>query len=94
MSDGIIVAMNKDNFSSSTPPPSRCSVVQQTTEAKEWSQHYGLFLPDQVHPLPSDDLPLIRAVRGEEIKDAEFFVRHAQAPDGLWMLASARPFER
>jgi PAS domain S-box-containing protein len=34
---------------------------------------------------------LIRAVRGEEIKDAEFFVRHAQAPDGLWMLASAKP---
>jgi twitching motility protein PilJ len=51
----------------------------------------GLFLPDQVTPFPADELPLMRAVRGEEIKDAEFFVRHAQAPDGLWMLASARP---
>jgi len=91
ISDGIIVADEQGQFLIFNSAAEQMFGSPTDAEAKEWSQHYGLFLPDQVTPFPADELPLIRAVRGEEIKDAEFFVRHAQAPDGLWMLASAKP---
>ena len=47
-----------------------------------WSATYGLFLPDQVTPYPHDQLPLVRAIRGEPVIDAEIFVRHSTAPEG------------
>ena len=92
MGDGVVVANAQGQFMIFNPAAEQMFGSGATdTEAKAWSQQYGLFLPDQSTPFPTDELPLIRAVRGEEIKDAEFFVRHAQAPDGRWVLANARP---
>src|SRR5262249_20574736 len=49
------------------------------------------YLPDTVTPYPPDQLPLVRAVRGESVDEAEVFVRHARAPEGAWLSATARP---
>jgi PAS domain S-box-containing protein len=35
--------------------------------------------------------PLARSARGNSFDDEEWFIRHAQAPQGLWMRANARP---
>jgi PAS domain S-box-containing protein len=91
MSDGIVVANEQGQFLIFNPAAEQMFGSPTDTEANEWSQHYGLFLPDQVTPFPADELPLIRAVRGESIKDVELFVRHAQVLDGRWVLASAKP---
>ncbi len=32
--------------------------------SQEWSQHYGILLPDTLTPFPPDQLPLARAIRG------------------------------
>jgi PAS domain S-box-containing protein len=94
MSDGIIVVDEQGQFLIFNPAAAHmCGSGAAAIEATEWSQQYGLFLPDQVTPFPADELPVIRAIRGEEIKDAEMFVRHAQAPNGCWVLASARPLK-
>src|SRR4051812_6710517 len=42
----------------------------------EWSRHYGCFLPDTVTPYPPQELPLARAVRGEEVRETEVFIRN------------------
>ena len=34
---------------------------------QEWTTHYGCFLPDQRTPYPPLDLPLARAMRGEQV---------------------------
>ncbi|MGE3808198.1 MAG: PAS domain S-box protein, partial [Gemmataceae bacterium] len=49
-----------------------------------------LFLPDQATACCAETAPLARAIRGEIVEDAEFFVR---LPDrgGLWISANARP---
>ena len=57
----------------------------------DWPATYGLYLPDQVTPLPPESLPLARAMRGEVVADADMFVRHAGAPDGLWVRVSGGP---
>jgi signal transduction histidine kinase len=61
------------------------------TTSAEWSERYGLLLPDTVTPFPAADLPLSRALRGEETNHVEMFVRHAGKPDGAWVLINGRP---
>jgi hypothetical protein len=41
--------------------------VNMATES--WSAHFGLFLPDRVTPYPSEELPLVRAIRGESVNE-------------------------
>ncbi len=92
MSDGIIVADEQGQFLIFNPAAEQMFGNGATeTQANEWSQQYGLFLSDQVTPFPPDALPLVRATRGEEVEETEFFVRHAQSPDGRWILGNARP---
>jgi signal transduction histidine kinase/DNA-binding response OmpR family regulator len=57
----------------------------------EWARHYGVFLPDQATPYPTDRFPLSRAVRGELVDDDEQFVRRPDLPEGLWLSVTARP---
>jgi signal transduction histidine kinase len=57
----------------------------------EWPRRYGLFLPDKVTPFPADQLPLMRAMRGEEVNNEEIFVRNGRVPQGLWTRITGRP---
>jgi hypothetical protein len=57
---------------------------------QEWTEHYGLFLPDQLTPFPADQFPLARAIRGET-STAEIFARNAKLADGAWIEANAHP---
>lgn len=92
MSDGIIVADEQAKFLVFNPAAEQIhGGGSKESWGDEWSQEYGLFLPDQVTLFPPDQLPLMRAIKGEETKDVEMFVRHAQAPDGCWVLINGRP---
>jgi len=57
----------------------------------EWNQKLLVFRPDQKTVLPPDEFPTARASRGETVDDLEVFVRHAGAPKGIFISASARP---
>lgn len=56
-----------------------------------WAAHYGLFLPDKQTPFPADDLPLVRACRGESTEQVELFVRSRERPEGAWLCVTGRP---
>lgn len=58
---------------------------------EEWSEHYGAYLPDQTTLCPTEELPVVRAIRGEEVTDVVMFLRHAQRLDGIWCNVSASP---
>ena len=57
----------------------------------EWNQKLLVFRPDQKTILPPAEFPTARASRGETVDDVEVFVRHAGAPNGIFISASARP---
>lgn len=66
--------------------------VQANLDLDEASRAYGLFLPDQRTPCPMEQIPLVRAQRGERVKQMELFVRgpgHADA--GRWHSVNASP---
>jgi|GEM_PF-1316694 len=39
-----------------------------------WAEHYDLFCPDGKTPLPTAEIPLFRALQGEQVRDAEMMV--------------------
>jgi K+-sensing histidine kinase KdpD len=57
----------------------------------EWTDHYGVYLPDETTPFPVSGYPLVRALEGEETRDVEMFVRNAQLPEGVLIAVTGRP---
>jgi len=60
--------------------------------AEEWSEHYGNYLPDGGTPMPTEQLPLVRAIRGE-VSSTEIFVRNPKVVEGTWIEASGSPLK-
>jgi diguanylate cyclase (GGDEF)-like protein len=52
---------------------------------------YGVFHADQLTPCLPEEAPLFRAMHGETLRHAEFFVRTAANPDGRWHAVNAAP---
>ena len=57
----------------------------------DWSKTYGVFYPDIKTPVPIDQLPLTRAIMGEETDEMEFFIRNEKNPEGTYISARGRP---
>ena len=57
----------------------------------EWSSTYGAFHPDGETMVATDELPLVRALRGEVTNDMEVFVRNEEKPEGVFVSANSRP---
>ncbi|HUB18202.1 MAG TPA: PAS domain S-box protein [Acidobacteriaceae bacterium] len=56
----------------------------------EWSEAYGIYLPDRETLWPAEDLPGAVALRGQAI-EGEQYVRPAGATTGYWIGVRARP---
>ena len=92
MGDGVVVADKDGNFLVFNPAAERMFGNGATaTPTSDWSQRYGLFLPDKTTPFPHDQLPMVRSIRGEEVDNIEVFVRHEKVQHGLWTRITGRP---
>src|SRR5581483_6888169 len=58
--------------------------------AEGWTNHYGLFLPDGMTPLRSEENPLAIAITGH-VNTAVLFVRNKEIPDGAFLEVFASP---
>jgi PAS domain S-box-containing protein len=63
----------------------------QTTTPAEGDTAHGLFIDDQHTPLPADQFPLMRAIRGETVAGFEIFVRDATNATTQWLSANGGP---
>jgi len=57
----------------------------------QWSVEFGVFRSEAGDPLPPDDLPLLRAMRGESMESAQLFIKPPGCEDGRWVTATGRP---
>lgn len=57
---------------------------------EQWSEHYNLFQPDGVTLLPLADIPLYRALSGENVREAEMIIAPNDGPRRI-VLASGGP---
>lgn len=60
-------------------------------DVRDWSAEYGCFEVDEKTPMPTERLPIVRALGGEVLADACVFVRNPTRPKGVHFSVSARP---
>jgi signal transduction histidine kinase len=51
----------------------------------------GLYQVNQKNFLAYEELPIIMALKGRDIKDFKLFIKNEQNPEGVFVLANARP---
>jgi PAS domain S-box-containing protein len=89
---GVVVCDADGHFVFFSPEAERILGSGSTrVDSAEWSSTYGCYRPDRVTLYPPEELPLARAMRGEEALHELIFIRNPQRPGGLWIDASATP---
>ncbi len=90
--DGVCVCNNDGRLIVLNPAAERIlgrGIIADRPDA--WSEHYGLYLSDGETPIPEDQLPLVRALRGEEVIEEEVYVLHDALAAPVWLSVNARP---
>jgi len=90
ISDGVIVADEKGNLTFNQSAE-RIIGGRVDTVLKQRTEEYSIFYPDKVTPVPTEELPLVRALRGEATDEMELFIRTAAKPEGVYISSNGRP---
>jgi PAS domain S-box-containing protein len=91
MGDGVIVADSIGKFLVFNPAAERILGHGRVEGSpQDWSRQYEVFLPDRSTQFPVEDLPLMRAMRGESVDDAELYIAYPSRDDGTWIHVSGR----
>lgn len=94
MADAVIAADRNETFLVFNPAAQDMFGKGPTeAESADWPRHYGLYLPDQATLFPPEQMPLVRAIHGEEVNDVEMFIRNEIAPNGLFTLVNGKPLK-
>jgi signal transduction histidine kinase len=92
MGDGVIVADAAGKILLFNPAAERLMRAGLGTVAPGDSfEQHQTYLSDTLTASPTNEHPLLRAMRGEVIDGAEIFLRKSDASDGLWLTATGRP---
>lgn len=92
IADGVIVADETGKFVIWNKAAERILNLGATDQPpEEWSKHYGVFLPDTTTLCPTEELPLYKALQGISVDHQELFIRHPNAPHGVWISVGGRP---
>jgi PAS domain S-box-containing protein len=92
IADGVVVADSNGKFLLFNAAAEQVLGVGATdTTPDQWSVRYGSFLPDAVTLYPPNELPLVRAMRGESVDAVEVFIRNAKVPDGRLLSITGGP---
>ena len=91
LADGVVVADSQGVVTRLNPAVARILGGSAEGPPGEAIEVFEYFRPDGYTPFPEADLPLGRAIRGEAVEGEEFIVRHRLRPEGVAIMASARP---
>jgi len=91
---GVIVADQDGRFLFSNPAADkilgidRVEVLPGARASLE-----GWYLPDQSSVVPPDQLPLVRAIRGQAVVDELIYLRNSDQHPGVWIRVNAWPLK-
>ncbi len=92
MADGVVMADDAGAFQLWNPAAERIvGTGPMTLDVDQWSSHFGLLLPDTITPYPREELPLVRAIRGESVNDVLLFLPNTHRRSEVWLSVNARP---
>jgi signal transduction histidine kinase len=91
MDEGLVTADKDGKFLLWNPAAERIvGGGAMDIPVEEWAARYGCYLPDGVTLCPTEKLPLVRALSGEDT-DVQLFIRNPRLPKGAWIEATAKP---
>lgn len=94
MGDGVVAADEKGKFIVFNPAAEQLvGMGPKKVSPDEWSETYGAFYPDGATPFPSKELPLTKALQGEETNQIELFVKNPHVPEGIHFSVTGRPLK-
>ena len=92
LTEGVIVADKNGGFLFFNPAAEKILGLGIRDIAQvDWTSVYGYYQKDQITPYPPEQLPLARAIRGEEVVAEPIFIKNPERPDGVWISMSASP---
>jgi len=92
LGEGVAVANAEGEMTFMNAEGARIVGVPLTgSSAETWSAVAGLYLPDEVTPFPTRQLPLVRAMHGETVDGVEIAMRLPGATESTWLSVNARP---
>jgi PAS domain S-box-containing protein len=91
MSEGVFVADADGGLVLINPAGKRIIGVPAEATLDATQRTSAFYRPDMVTPVTAEELPSTRAIRGEEVDDAEMFIRPNHTGKGAWISSSARP---
>ena len=92
LTDGVIVSDLRGEFLFFNPAAEKIlGIGSRDITQSNWTSVYGCYRTDKTTPYPSEELPLARAIRGEEIIDEHIFIRNPERIEGVWISISASP---
>ena len=84
VSDGVVVTDTEGDFLFVNPVAERIVGIGSTnTGPDQWSDQYGIFFPDRVTPVPTEEVPLVRALKGQSTDEMDLFIRNPEVPEGV-----------
>jgi len=93
MDEGLITADEQGKFLLWNPAAERIlGKGAMSLPFEEWAGYYGCYLPDGITPFPTDQLPLVRAIRGQAA-DVEMVIRNPNLAEAVWIEATGRPLK-
>ena len=94
MGDGVM-ATDEDGKTVLLNPAAQSMVGAEvtTTPEAQRSERFGIFHPGTETLYPADELPLIRAMRGETVDGIEMHIRNSDRPDGMYVSVNVRPLK-
>jgi PAS domain S-box-containing protein len=94
IADGVVVADSNGKFLLFNTAAEQALGTGATEKTPDkWSDQYGVYLSDTVTQYPADQLPLVRAMRGENVDAVELFIRNPQVPQGRLLSINGRPLK-
>ena len=92
MSDGVVVADDKGRYVMYNQTVQQMASQQlEPMDIKGAPERFGLFHSDEKTTFPADQLPLARALHGEESDNVNIFMDNPKMQEGLHLSISARP---
>lgn len=91
VSDGIRVMDRGGEILLNNAAADRMLPVPGPGGLSDWDERYGYFDPEAEQPLTLGQLPLVRAMAGEQVEGMSMLVRNLQCPEGVVLSISARP---
>jgi len=94
LAEGVVITDKDSKFLFVNPVAEKIiGTGAKNVTPEEWASAYNTYHLDKVTLYSPDKLPLVRAIKGEEIKNEVIFIRNQERPEGIFIDITASPLK-